>query len=388
MSDDYSNATTSDTLESLKTEREDLEETVDCARQMARDFDALTERRKSFDARRVAFHLQLKGPDLRRCIWKGFTTPEAFQWHKAAIARKKVLGEQVLKDTATFCQALVRWAEDLEKREQQHKTTLSPSPSVPIVTGGNGLMPDEFGESAPPESEFPVFVVSKLYDLARIMREKYGGLNNVAQLAVLKYIGEEYSGRGPWDVIQDWDAGTGHGGGDLGFRDPVTGLPAVGIPERWRTDKFFLRRGLTQVDFLDWDIGIANVNLRSAALLSGITTPNDLNALAKYLTTDIGTVDYANRFVKQAQDALSPLINGMDTETQAQLIVDLVREGPDKFWNRVKTKNGLNDEELNAWKQAPNAYRKPNGTIPIPPEPNPDHFIRTEYGQIKKALGW
>lgn len=119
MSDDYSNGMTGDTLESLKAEREEMEKTVACVRQMTRDFDTLAERRKTFEGKRVAFHLQLKGPHLRRCVWKGFFTPEAFQWHKGAIARKKALGEQMLKDAAAFCQALVRWAEDLERREQQ-----------------------------------------------------------------------------------------------------------------------------------------------------------------------------------------------------------------------------------------------------------------------------
>jgi hypothetical protein len=118
MGDNYSNGTTSDTLESLKAERADLEKTIVRVQQMARDFDAETERRKSFDAKRVAFHLQLKNPDLRRCVWKGFTTPKDFQWFKPAIARKKALAEQVIKDAAVLCEALVQWAEDLEKREK------------------------------------------------------------------------------------------------------------------------------------------------------------------------------------------------------------------------------------------------------------------------------
>ena len=147
MGNDNSSGTTRDTLESLKAERADLEKTVVCVQQMTRDFDTLTERRKSFDAKRVSTHLQLKGPHLRRRVWAGILSPEGFQWHKEAIARKKVLGEQLLKDTAAFCQALVAWAEDLERRELRQKATLSPSPSVPIVTGENGLMQDEFSAS-------------------------------------------------------------------------------------------------------------------------------------------------------------------------------------------------------------------------------------------------
>jgi hypothetical protein len=118
MGDNYSSGTTSDTLESLKAERANFEKSIACAQQMTRDFDALTERRKAFDAKRVAFHLQLKNPDLRRCVWKGFTTPKDFQWYKPAIARKKALAEQVIKDAAVLSEALVLWAEDLEKREK------------------------------------------------------------------------------------------------------------------------------------------------------------------------------------------------------------------------------------------------------------------------------
>jgi len=122
MGNDNSSGTTRDTLESLKAERADLEKTVVCVQQMTRDFDTLTERRKSFDAKRVSTHLQLKGPHLRRRVWAGILSPEGFQWHKEAIARKKVLGEQMLKDFAAFCQALVAWAEDLERREKDYQT--------------------------------------------------------------------------------------------------------------------------------------------------------------------------------------------------------------------------------------------------------------------------
>jgi hypothetical protein len=119
MGGNYSSGATGDTPESLKAERANLEKIIVSVQQMARDFDAATERRKSFDAKRVAFHLQLKNPDLRRCVWKGFTTPKDFQWFKPAIARKKALAEQALKDAAVVCEALVHWAEDLEKREKQ-----------------------------------------------------------------------------------------------------------------------------------------------------------------------------------------------------------------------------------------------------------------------------
>jgi len=121
MGDNNPNGMAGDTLESLEAEREDFEKTIACARQVARDFDKLTEQRKSMDPRRIAFHLQLKGPILRRCAWKGIITPEAFQWHKEVVASQKVLGGQVLRDAAAFGQALISWEEDLEKREQDYR---------------------------------------------------------------------------------------------------------------------------------------------------------------------------------------------------------------------------------------------------------------------------
>jgi hypothetical protein len=54
MGDGHSSGRPGDTLESLKAEREDLEQTVACVRQMTRDFDALTEQEKLFDPKRVA----------------------------------------------------------------------------------------------------------------------------------------------------------------------------------------------------------------------------------------------------------------------------------------------------------------------------------------------
>jgi hypothetical protein len=78
------------------------------------------------------------------------------------MAEQKALGDQMLRDTAAFGQALVAWAESLERREknyraragQQKAPALLSFPSVPMVTGGNGLMPDESGDSAVPANGF------------------------------------------------------------------------------------------------------------------------------------------------------------------------------------------------------------------------------------------
>jgi len=121
MGDDHASGATGDTSESLKVERANMEDAFAFVRQTVEYFDTLWDDGKSFDPERVAFHLQLKDPDMRLRVWAGITTPEGFQWHKEALAQKKAVGEEVLKDVAGFGQDLIDWAEDLEKREARYK---------------------------------------------------------------------------------------------------------------------------------------------------------------------------------------------------------------------------------------------------------------------------
>jgi len=93
-----------------------LEKIVACVRQISQDFRTMAEQEKSLDVERIAFHLQLTGPDMRRCVWKGILSPEGFQWHKEAMARQKVLGERLIKDTAALVQALIEWAVGLGEK--------------------------------------------------------------------------------------------------------------------------------------------------------------------------------------------------------------------------------------------------------------------------------
>gem|GEM_PF-3873431 len=76
----------------------------------------------------------------------------------------------------------------------------------------------------------------------------------------------------------------------------------------------------------------------------------------------------------------------MDTQTQAQIIVDFVREGPDRFWNKVKTLHHLDDAQLRTWIQHPNTYKNPDGTAPEKPKPDSDNFHREQYQQIERIL--
>ena len=77
-------------------------------------------------------------------MWKGIITPEAFQWYKAAIARKKALGEQMVEDAAAFAQALVARAEDLERREARDRSRNTGEQPVGSFspTGANTLSPN------------------------------------------------------------------------------------------------------------------------------------------------------------------------------------------------------------------------------------------------------
>ena len=122
MGDGHSNGGSGDTPEALAAEREEMEEAVAGLRQMERDFETLTEQAKMFDPDLVAFCVKLKGSEMKRCIWKGFFTPEGFQWHKPAMAMEKALLDQLLQDLAAYCEALVRWAEELEEREQAYRS--------------------------------------------------------------------------------------------------------------------------------------------------------------------------------------------------------------------------------------------------------------------------
>jgi hypothetical protein len=138
MGDGHSNGGSGDTPESLAAEREEMEEAVAGLRQMERDFETLTEQAKMFDPDLVAFCVKLKGSEMKRCIWKGFFTPEGFQWHKPAMAMEKALLDQLLQDLAAYCEALALWAEELEVRESKPKRQDIPALSFLASPGLGG----------------------------------------------------------------------------------------------------------------------------------------------------------------------------------------------------------------------------------------------------------
>jgi len=238
---------------------------------------------------------------------------------------------------------------------------------------------------------FPDFVVAKLKTLAPMVSKSFNNSNRIAQLATLKFIGEEYSTRkgfkGFWDAAQDFNASTGSGGTDLGFRDVKTHLPTLGIPEDYRRGPWW-QKGLSEVDFLHHDVGPANINVGSASKMAGMIEPEDINRLAKELTSDEGTAKYAARFVALAQRDLAPLIKGMSEKRQVQIITDYVRSGGDHFWNSTVVKSQkLSPEQVQQWRQAPDTFKRPDGTSPTPLRPNPDHYILQHFDQLDGIMG-
>ncbi len=240
-----------------------------------------------------------------------------------------------------------------------------------------------------PGGEFSDKVLNYLKQIAPKINAHFKFANPVGQAATLKMIGEEYSTRtglkGLWDVAQDFDASKLGGGTDSGARDPETHLPTRGIPESWRTGNE-LQKAATQLDFLYYDLGPANINLKSAAMLAGFTHPDQINVLAAYLTTPEGTAGYASAFVKRAQADLDPLIGGMDPDIQMQIITDYVRQGAKIFWGHVLSRRGLTPAQLQDWKAAPNIYIGPNGRVPESLAPDPTNFFQGQFPQIHSIL--
>lgn len=138
----------SDSQNATDPEIGDLKQTLVCVRQITRDFNAMADRRRMAGA-----ELALLSEELGRMGGNASLTPHpalagAIQELEQSMARRKALGKELCQAASNFAQQLIRWAEALEKRKQQ-KPALSAAPSIPIVTGGSGLMPDDFGDSAP-----------------------------------------------------------------------------------------------------------------------------------------------------------------------------------------------------------------------------------------------
>ena len=110
MSDNYSNSPA----------RADLEQTVACVGQITREFDTMTARLRMDNAEIAVLAEGLRHPDNRSPANPGSVAlPATFQEMDQSLARQKALGKELVDAAATFAQELVKWAEELEKREQR-----------------------------------------------------------------------------------------------------------------------------------------------------------------------------------------------------------------------------------------------------------------------------
>jgi hypothetical protein len=136
----------------------------------------------------------------------------------------------------------------------------------------------------------------------------------------------------------------------------------------------------------DPDVGPANIKLKTAAELMGVTRTDDMNLLAKQLTTPPGVANVTSILVNKAQQQLAPFIQGKPKEEQAQIIVDYIRKGPEEFWQLTQQHRHMRGQDFKSWRADPMHFTLPDGTRPAPMQPNPKNFIQEQFEQLGKSL--
>jgi hypothetical protein len=126
MSDDSSNDSGST----------DLKQTLDYVNQITRDFESLTAQLRRDRAMIETLSMQFQRSSGRAPATRQTTAlPALLEGVAQSLARQKALGKQLINDVAVFAAALIRWAQDLERQKQQQRDSLSPAPSVPVLSG-------------------------------------------------------------------------------------------------------------------------------------------------------------------------------------------------------------------------------------------------------------
>lgn len=214
--------------------------------------------------------------------------------------------------------------------------------------------------------------------------------NRVGPLAAAKFIAEENSDikglKGAVvDGLQDWNAGSGRSRYDtLDFHHDEGKLPALRVPEDWVRGNP-LQKLATQAEPLLHDVGPANLKVKTAAEMDGTTSAQGMRDLSKILTTGPGTARVTAGLVHNAMAELQPLIKDKPEDEQAQIVVDYLRKGPEKFWSLTKKNHKLSDEQLHAWKANPDDFVLDDYSKPAL-DPHPDHFMRSQFEQLHKIL--
>lgn len=116
----------------------DLKQTLDCVKQITRDFESLTAQLKRDNAMIATLSMQSQRSGGRTPANQQPTAlPPVLQGVAQSLARQKALGKQLINDVAVFAEALNRWAQDLERQKQQQRDNQSPTPSLPDPSEGN-----------------------------------------------------------------------------------------------------------------------------------------------------------------------------------------------------------------------------------------------------------
>ena len=119
-------------------ESADLKQTLDYVKQITQDFESPTAQLKRDNAMIAALSMQSQRSGGRIPAHQQTTAlPAMVQGAAQSLARQKALGKQLINDVAVFAEALNRWAQDLERHKQQLRDSLSPAPSMPVLSGGN-----------------------------------------------------------------------------------------------------------------------------------------------------------------------------------------------------------------------------------------------------------
>jgi len=279
-----------------------------------------------------------------------------------------------------------------EQRERMNLWKDIQKKSDDLVTTGNRLKdslkgPNYSGYGEPFESR----VENTLSNTVPYLKLFFAPENRVGLLAGAKFIGEENSTikglKGlVVDGLQDLNAGSGRSRYDrFDFHHDEGRLPALRVPEEWVRGNP-LQKLATQGEPLLHDVGPANLKVKTAAEMDGTTSAQGVRDLSKILVTAPGTARVTAGLVHNAMAELHPLIKDKPEEEQAQIVVDYLREGPEKFWNRVKGRRHFSDEQLNLWKTNPDAFASSQDEPPQSLDPNPKHFYRSQFEQLHKIL--
>ena len=239
-------------------------------------------------------------------------------------------------------------------------------------------------------------LVYKYFESHRIYRKLKPECAKLLQAAVLKFIGEEYSDRTRTKTkerlndIQDYVVSTG-------LLHPSL-LPYKFINPEWKKGTL-VEKMLTRLHPAYNDIGPANIEPKTVLERVGVNpaTVSELGyrSLARVLTSDRGVVMIMSQL---ALDTLLELVGHFSDQCctydrrSVQLIVNMLREGQENYWNRVKESPRsyrylLEESAFEEWKRDPQRAEIPllleNMIKPL----SPGNLDDDEFRFIEELIG-